>query len=182
MATLRNKRKLAAVSRDRQKSARNGQSQNTFVPGMTEEYITQVSEEIERRVTEKMSLDFSRTESRILGALSKLDEFLLNPQVRTCSGTVPGTSRNNDSENREPTGDRSLNDSYPEVEFCVRQASTSGESDREEISHNFHSATALISGISTLLKETGTGMIQKDIAVVRQHDIWRHKNVSTCIT
>ena len=51
MATLRNKRMLAAVSRDTQESARNDQSQNTFVPGMTEEYITQVSEEIEERVT-----------------------------------------------------------------------------------------------------------------------------------
>ena len=51
MATLRNKRKLAAVSRDTQESARNGESQSTFVPGMTEEYITQVSEEIEGRVS-----------------------------------------------------------------------------------------------------------------------------------
>ena len=76
MALLRSKRKLAAVSRDTQESVRNGQSQNTFVPGMTEEYITQVSEEVEMRVTKKLSQDFSRTESRILGALSKLDEFI----------------------------------------------------------------------------------------------------------
>ena len=130
-----NKRKLAAVSRDTQESARNGQSQNTFDPGMTEDYITQVSEEIECRVTKKLSQESSRTESRILGALSKLDEFFLNPQVQTCSGTVPATSRNNDSENREPTGDRSLNDPYPEVEFSVRQANASAESDREETYH-----------------------------------------------
>ena len=50
MATLRNKRKLAAVWRDTQESARNGQSQNTSVLGMTEEYINQVSEAIEGRV------------------------------------------------------------------------------------------------------------------------------------
>ena len=135
MATLRNKRKLAAVSRDTQESARNGQSQNTFVPGLTEEYITQVSDEREGRVTKKVSQEFSPTESRILGALSKLDEFL-DPQVLTCSGTIPGTSRNNDSENREPTGGRSLNDPYPEVEFSVRQASTPADPDREETSHN----------------------------------------------
>ena len=72
---------------------------------MTEEYISQVSEEIEGRITEKLSQEFSRTESRILVALSKLDEFLLNLQVRTCSATVPGTSRNNGSDSREPTGD-----------------------------------------------------------------------------
>ena len=52
MATLRNKRKLAAVSRETQESARNSQSQNTFVE-MTEKYSTQVSEEIGSRVTKK---------------------------------------------------------------------------------------------------------------------------------
>ena len=74
---------------------------------MAQEYISQVSEEIEGRVTKKLSKQFSRTESRILGALSKLDDFLLKPQVRTCSVAVPGTSRNIDSGNRQPTGDRS---------------------------------------------------------------------------
>ena len=128
MATLRNKRKLAAVSRDTQESARNGQSQNTFDPGMTEEYITQVSEEIEGRVTKKLSQEFSRIVSRVLSALSKLDEIFLNSQVRTCSGAGAGISRNNYSENREPTGDCSLNDPYPEVEFSFRQASTSADS------------------------------------------------------
>ena len=97
MATLRNRRKLAAVLRDSQENARNGQSQKTFVPGMTVEYITQASEEIEGRITKKLFQEFSRTESRILVVLSKLDEFLLNPQVRTCSGTVSGTSRNKES-------------------------------------------------------------------------------------
>ena len=75
---------------------------------MTDEYITQVSEEIEEKVTKKLSRDFSR--KGISGALSKLEEFLLNPQVRTCSLAVPRTSRNNNAENREPTGDRSLDD------------------------------------------------------------------------
>ena len=87
--------------------------------------ITQVSEEIEGRVTKKLSQEFSRTESRILGALFKIDESLLNPQVRTFSGIIPGTSRNNDPENRQPTGDRSQNDPYPEVEFSTRLTSNS---------------------------------------------------------
>ena len=64
--------------------------------------------------------------------MSKLDEFLLNPQVRICSVTVLGTSRNSDSENQKTIGDRSLNDPYPKGEFSVRQASTSAESDGEE--------------------------------------------------
>ena len=100
MATLRNKRKLAAVSRETPESTINSRGQNTLDPDLTQDHISQVSEEIERRVTKKLSREFSRTESRILGALSKLDEFLLNPQVRSCSVAVPGTSRNNKSENR----------------------------------------------------------------------------------
>ena len=82
---------------------------------LAREYMSQVSEETEGRVTKKVSKEFSRTESRILGALSKLDEFLLNPQVRTCSVAVPGTSRNSNSENRGPTGDRALDDPSLEV-------------------------------------------------------------------
>ena len=59
---------------------------------MAQEYTSQVSEEIEGKVIKKLSNEFSRTESRFLGALFKLDEFLLNPQVRTCSVAVPGTT------------------------------------------------------------------------------------------
>ena len=66
-------------------------------------------------MTKKLSKEFSKTESRILGALSKLDEYLLNPQVRTCSVAVQGTSGNANSGNRETPGDRSSNDPYPEV-------------------------------------------------------------------
>ena len=91
MATLRNKKKFAAVSRETHENTRNTQSQNKLDPEMAQEYISQVSEDIEGRVTKKLSREFSRTESRILGALSKLDEFFLNPQVRTCSVAVPGT-------------------------------------------------------------------------------------------
>ena len=62
------------------------------------DYITQVCEESESRVTTKSSQEFSRTESRILDALSKLDNFLWIPEVWTRSRTVPGTSRNTDAE------------------------------------------------------------------------------------
>ena len=105
MATLRNKRKLAAVSRETPESTKSGRTQNILDPELTQDYISQVSEEIEGRVTKKLSKEFSRTESRTLGALSKLDEFLLNPQVRTCSVAVPGTTRSSNLENqktREP--------------------------------------------------------------------------------
>ena len=47
MATLRNKRKLAAVSRETPENKRNNQSQNTLNAETAEDYITQVSEETE---------------------------------------------------------------------------------------------------------------------------------------
>ena len=117
MATLRNKRKLAAVSRETPESTGSGRTQNVLDPELTQEYISQVSEEIEGRVTKKLSKEFSKTESRILGALSKLDEFLLNPQIRTCSIAVPGTSRSSNLENQGTYEDRPSDDPGPEVEF-----------------------------------------------------------------
>ena len=117
MATLRNKKKLAAVSRETPESTRSGRTQSILDPELTQDYISQVSEEIEGRVTKKLSKEFSRTESRILGALSKLDEFLLNPQVRTCSVAVSGTSRSSNLENQGTSEDRPSDDPGPEVEF-----------------------------------------------------------------
>ena len=99
--------------------------------------ISQVFEEIEREVTDKLSKEFSRRDSRILGALSKLDEFLLNQQVRTCSIAVAGTSRNNDSENREPTGDRSIGDACPEAVFYTYHSNNVNDSEQEE-THRSH--------------------------------------------
>ena len=123
MATLRNKRKLAAVIRETQEEhPRDGQSRNTPVPRINEEYITQVSEEIEGRITKKLSQEFSRTESRILGALSKLDEFFLNPQILTHSGTVPGTFRNTNVKNQGKNEDDSQSDPHPEVGPSVCQS------------------------------------------------------------
>ena len=116
MATLRNKRKLAAVTTKIQEEyPRNVQSRNTSVPRINEENITQVFEEIEGRVSKKLSQEFSRTESRILGALSKLDEFLLNQQIRTHSETVPGAFRNTNVENQGTNEDDSQSDPHPEA-------------------------------------------------------------------
>ena len=47
----------------------------------------------------------------------------------------PGTFRNTDVENQEPTGDHSQNDPHPEVEFSVCQSRNSIDSDPEEASH-----------------------------------------------
>ena len=116
MATFRNKRKLEAVSRETPEGSRGSRGRNVLDPELTQDYISQVSEEIQGRVNKKLSKEFNKTESRILGGLSKLDEFLLNPQARTCS-VIQGASRNANSENRETHGDLSLNYPYPEVGY-----------------------------------------------------------------
>ena len=136
MATLKNKRKLAAVSRETPESSRSSRAQNVLDPELTQDCISQVSEEIEGRVTKKLSEEFGKTESGILGALSKLDELLLNPQVRNCSVAVPGTSRNNNSENRETTGDHPSDDPYPEVGYFPHH---SGQLESPETGNHPHS-------------------------------------------
>ena len=73
-----------------------------------------------------------------MGALSKLDEFLLNPQVRTCSVAVQGTSKNANSGNQETHGDRSSNDPYPEVGYFPHH---SGQLNSPETETNSHMVT-----------------------------------------
>ena len=137
MVTLRNKRKLAVFSRETlEEHPRNGQSRNTSLPRINEKYITQVSEETEGRVTEKLSWEFSRTELRTLGVSYNLDELVLNPQVRKLNGTFPRTFRNTAVENQKPTGDRFQNDPHPEVESSVYQSRSAIDSDPEETSHS----------------------------------------------
>ena len=137
MATLRNKRKLAAVSRETPEGSIGSRGRNLLDPESTQDYISQVSEEIEGRVTKKLSKEFNKKESRILGAWSKLDEFLLNPQARTCS-VVQGASRNANSENRGTHGDLSLNDPYPEVGYFSHH---SGQPNSPETGTNPHMVT-----------------------------------------
>ena len=134
MATLRNKRKLAAVSREAPEGSSSSRGRTVLDPELTQDYI---SEEIEGRVTKKLSKEFNKTESRILGALSKLDEFLLNPQVRTCSVTAHGTSRHSDLENRETHGDRSSNDPYAEGGYFPHLSGQFNSSEAEMMTETF---------------------------------------------
>ena len=132
---MRNKGKLAAVPRETPEGSRGSRRRNVLEPELTQDNISQVSEEIEGRVTKKLSKEFNKTESRILGALSKLGEFLLNPQVRTCSVAAHGTSRNSNSENRETHGDRSSDDPYPEVGYFPHHSGQLNSPVAETISH-----------------------------------------------
>ena len=95
MATLRDKRKLAAFTKENcQENLSNNLAQNRSVAKTQEDHITQVSEEIEDIITKKLSRESSRTESCIQGALSQLDDFLLSPLLQSNSGSAPETSRN----------------------------------------------------------------------------------------
>ena len=115
MAT-RNKRKWATLNRENcEEHPRSNLAQNSNVPRSQEDYITQVSEEIERRVTKKLSQEFSRMENRILGALARLDDFLMNPLLQAHSRTTPETSRNVCSINQGTNEDDSQSNPHPEA-------------------------------------------------------------------
>ena len=90
-------------------------AQNSGAPRSQEDYITQVSEEIEGRVTKRLSKEFSRTENRILGALARLDDFLMNPLLPGHSGTAPEPKRNTTRDNQGTKEDGSQTDPHPEA-------------------------------------------------------------------
>ena len=95
-----------------------------------------MSEKFEGRVRKKLSQEFSRTGSRILGALPRLDEFILNPQAWTHSGPVPETSRNLSREKQGTNEDRSQNGPHPEVRVSMSQSSE--DLSPEETSYNMN--------------------------------------------
>ena len=116
MATLRNKRKLASLNKENcEEISRRNLAQNSTAPRSREDYTTQVSVEIEGRVTKKLSQEFKRTENRILGALGHLDDFLMNPLIQGHSGTTPETSRNAFSTFPGTNEDNSQSDPHPEA-------------------------------------------------------------------
>ena len=61
-----------------------------------------------------------------MGALSDLEDVLLNPQIRTQSGTVPNN----------PEHQRSQNDPHPEEGPSVYQSRHLNDSDPDEAPHN----------------------------------------------
>ena len=88
MAT-RNKKKTAALNKENcEEQSRSILAQNSKVLKRQEDYITQISEKIEGRVTKKLSQEFSRTENHLLGALARLDDFFMNALFQGHSGTA----------------------------------------------------------------------------------------------
>ena len=143
--TTRNKRKLAASNKENcEEHPRSNLAQNSSAPRSQEDYITQVSEEIEGRVTKRLSKEFSRTENRILGALARLDDFLMNPLLPGYSGATPEPARSALRNNQGTNEDDSQNDPHPEAGLFHGQ-STRKAGPEEERDTNRH-LTAQILG------------------------------------
>ena len=134
MANLRNRRKLAALNKENcEEHPRSNLAQNSNVPRSQEDYITQVSEESEGGVTKKLSQEFRRTENRILGALARLEDLLINPPIQGHSGIAPETSRIAFSTSRETIADDSQSDPHPEAGIFNNQtAQNCGSEDRHD--------------------------------------------------
>ena len=144
MAT-RNKRKLAALKKENcEEHPRSNLAQNANVPRSQEDYITQVSEEIEGRVTKKMSQEFSRTENRILRALARLDDFLMNPLLQGHFGTNPETFRNMFIINQGTNEDDSQSNPDPEAGLL-----TSGREDRHDMATGVQRESAAVQDMVT---------------------------------
>ena len=127
MATVSNKRKLAAFNKEEcEERPSSNLEQNTNVSRSQEVYITQISEKTEGRVTKKLLKVFSGTESRILGALSWLDEFLLNPLIQGHYGSTVETSWNALGTNPETNEGDSQKDLHPKA--SVSQSHTTRNS------------------------------------------------------
>ena len=119
MAT-RNNRKLATLNKENcEEHPRSIMAQNSNVPRSHEDYRTQISEENEGRVTKKLSQDFSRTENRILGAVARLDDFLMNPLLQGHSRTTPEASRKMFSKNQGTNEDDSQSKPHPEAGLLI---------------------------------------------------------------
>ena len=133
--TTRNKKKLAALNKKNcEEHPRSNLAQNSSAPISQEDYITQVSEEIEGRVTKRLSKEFSRTEKHILGALVRLDDFLMNPLLPGHSGTTPELSRHAINTSQGTNEDDSQNDPPPEAGlFHGQMTQNSGPKERHDM-------------------------------------------------
>ena len=90
MALLRDKRKLAALNKENcEEHPRSKVAQNSGVPRSQKDYKYHISDEIEGKVTRKLSQEFIKTKNRILVALSRLDDFLMDPLIQGYAGTAP---------------------------------------------------------------------------------------------
>ena len=145
-------------------------AQNSNVPRSQENYITQVSMEIEGRVTKKLSQEINRTENHILGELARLDDFLMNPLIQGHSGTAPETSRNVFSINQGTNEVDSQSNPHPEAGlFNYHMTQNSGPEDRHDMVtgateqiRNCHDMTGVHEEVTYCSPSTSSGQQKKN--------------------
>ena len=76
---------------------------------------------MEGRISKNLFKEFSKTDSRILGATSQLHKFFLNPLLRGHSVSVPETSQNAPNINQRTKEDDSQGDPHPEASVSQSQ-------------------------------------------------------------
>ena len=103
----------------------NGQSGNTSPPTLSEDCIKQVSEQIEGRVLKHCS---GNQQDRF----PQEDQFFVNPEVQTKSGTAPSSIPENQMKSQETNGDRCQKDLHPEVRSSVYQSNHSIDAEPNE--------------------------------------------------
>ena len=143
---------------------------NSNVPRSQEDYISQGSEEIERRITKKLSQKVNRTENRILGALARLDDFLTNPLIQGHSGTAPETSRNISSINQGTNEDDSQSKPHPEAGISNNQMTENSgpEDDHDRVTgpteqvRNRHDMTGVHEEVTYCSPSTYSGKQKKN--------------------
>ena len=137
--TTRKKRKLAALNKENcEENPRSNMAQNSGAPRSQEDFITQVSEEIEGRVTKRLSKEFSRTENRILGAIARLDDFLMNPLLPGGSGATPEPTRNILNASQGTNGDDSQYDPHPEASLFQGHRAQNSGTERDYDRYHYH--------------------------------------------
>ena len=92
--TTQNKRKLAVLNKENcEEHPGSNLAQNSNAPRSQEDYITQVSEKIEGRVTKRLSKEFSRTEKPHSTRISASRRFSYEPAttgpLRNHYGALP---------------------------------------------------------------------------------------------
>ena len=112
MEPLRNKH--AAVNKEKSEELlRSNLAHYTNVPRSQEDFIIQVAEESEKE-RKKLSLEVIKTESRILGKLSRFDNVPQSPLIEGESGSAPETSCNPIPTKQGKNEDESQNDPHHE--------------------------------------------------------------------
>ena len=143
MKTLRVKKKLAVLNKEkREEHPRSNLAQNSNVPRSQQDYIIQVSEEIEARVTKKLFQEFNKKENCKLGALSRLDDFLMNLLIQYYSKTTPETSRYSYGANKGTSENETRSEHHLEAGLLLSQATENfGAEDDHDMPTGVHEET-----------------------------------------